>query len=180
MKGRKIGLGIMGFADSLIKMGIPYNSDDALSFIDDTMEFIRRIANDESTIIGNGKKKNACTLTVAPTGTIALFANCSSGIEPNFGWVYNRSTWVDGNKKTYRMIHPLFKKHFQDHFDYDKILDYVEQNGTLQGYENKSKEDIELFCVAKDIPPLDHVKVQAQFQKYVDASISKTVNCPLS
>jgi ribonucleoside-diphosphate reductase alpha chain len=180
MKGRKIGLGIMGFADTLLKKGISYGSEESLDFIDQLMQTMREIANNESIRIGNGKKKNACTLTVPPTGTIALFANCSSGIEPNFGWVYNRSTWVDGEKKTYRMVHPLFKSHFKDHFDYDILLDYVEKNGTLKGYANKSAQDIKVFCVAKDIPPLDHVKVQARFQKYVDASISKTINCPNS
>ena len=180
MKGRKIGLGIMGFADALLKKGISYGSEESLDLIDGIMSFVRRIADDESIRIGNGKKKNACTLTCAPTGSLALFANCSSGIEPNFGWVYNRSTWVDGEKKTYRMVHPLFENYYKNDVNYEKILDYVEKNGTLKDCQYVNQEDSDIFCVAKDITPLDHVKVQARFQKHVDSSIAKTVNCPNS
>lgn len=180
MKGRKIGLGVMGWADALIKMKIPYGSNESIDLANEIMEFIRRIADDESINIGNGKKKNACTLTCAPSGTISIFGECSSGIEPNFGWVYNRSTWVDGEKKTYRMVHPLFEKMFGKYTNYMSILDHVEKYGTLKECPSITQKDIDLFCVAKDISPFDHVKMQAAFQKYIDAAVSKTINCPKS
>ncbi len=180
MKGRKIGLGVMGWADALIKMEIPYGSDESIDFANEIMAFIRKVADDESIRIGGGKKKNACTLTCAPSGTISIFGDCSSGIEPNFGWAYSRSTWVDGKKKTYRMVHPLFEKEFSIYANYKYILDHVERYGTLKGYSSLPQTIIDIFCVAKDISPSDHVKMQAAFQKYIDAAVSKTINCPES
>ena len=180
MKGRKIGLGVMGWADALIKMEIPYGSNESIDVANGIMEIIRKVADDESVKIGEGKKKNACVLTCAPSGTISIFGGCSSGIEPNFGWVYKRSTWVDGEKKTYRMVHPLFEKKFSNYINYKGILDHVEKYGTLQGYLTIPQKDIDIFCVAKDISPSDHIKMQSAFQKHIDAAVSKTINCPES
>lgn len=184
---RKIGLGVMGFADMLITFGIRYGSEESLQITDDLFNFMRKTADDESTIIAsykgtypaanNDSRRNAAVLSIAPTGSISLFAGVSSGIEPNFGWVYKRSTWVDGEKKTYDMLHPMFQDTIQNHAWKDSIIKAATDNGSVQSSGQKWS-GMDNFVVAKDISPLDHVRMQSVIQKYVDQAISKTINCP--
>jgi len=178
---RKIGLGVMGFADLLIALNMTYGCQGSLDFADMLFKEMRDIAEQESEIIG-GKLYNAALLSIAPTGSISLFAGVSSGIEPNFGYVYNRSTWVDGEKKTYNMLHPMFEEienMLRENILIDtSIEDYVLEHGTIKGSPYEYAFDN--FVTAKDISPMDHVRMQAVIQKHVDQAISKTINCPES
>ena len=183
---RKIGLGVMGFADLLIGLGYVYGSEESLKFTDELFEFMREVADAESINIAKVKgtypaakddnRRNAAVLSIAPTGSISLFAGVSSGIEPNFGWVYKRSTWVDGEKKTYTMIHPLFEEAIKNHAWKDSIIERATNNGTV--HSSGSFSGMEAFVVANDIPVNEHIKMQAAIQKHVDQAISKTINCP--
>lgn len=186
-KTRKIGLGVMGFADVLLALGMTYGDEDSLNFADKLFGYMRMVANDESIEIAKLKgtypaskgdtRRNAAVLSIAPTGSISLFAGVSSGIEPNFGWVYKRSTWVDGEKKTYNMLHPLFEEAIKDHVWKDSIVGRALDNGTVK-HSGSTFSGMETFVVAKDIAPIDHIRMQAVIQKHVDQAISKTINCP--
>jgi len=179
-KTRKIGLGVMGFADLLISLGMRYGDQDSLDFADKLFKEMRAIADHESELLG-GKLYNAALLSLAPTGTISLFAGVSSGIEPNFGYVYNRSTWASGEKTTYREVHPMFEawmnSNFNEH-DYNAAMNHMEQFGTLNNGAEAYGDAFEirrLFVTAKDISPMDHVRMQAGIQKHVDQAISKCI-----
>jgi len=189
-KTRKIGLGVMGFADLLIALGMRYNSEEAYEFADKVFGLMRTVADDESRMIAVRKgtypesrgdpRRNASVLSIAPTGTISLFAEVSSGIEPNFGYVYTRSTWSSGEKKTYEQVHPLFAKHVKEnYFDQDgkHLIAWMKQHNSIQDCPYALDETKKLFVTAKDIAPLEHVRMQAVVQKHVDQSISKTINC---
>lgn len=177
---RKIGLGVMGFADLLIAMGMRYGDEDSLKFADKLFKDMREVADHESNEIGGN---NAALLSIAPTGSISLFAGVSSGIEPNFGYVYNRSTWASGEKTTYREVHPMFESWIKCRFselDCDALINHMERFGTLNNGAETYGDAFEtrrLFVTAKDISPLDHVRMQAVIQKHVDQAISKTVIC---
>ena len=180
-KTRKIGLGVMGFADLLIALGMRYGDQDSLDFADKLFKDMREVAEDESKTIGGN---NAALLSIAPTGSISLFAGVSSGIEPNFGYVYNRSTWASGEKTTYREVHPMFEEWICNKFsdmDCDALINHMEQFGTLNNGAEAYGDAFEtrrLFVTAKDIPPMDHIRMQAVIQKHVDQAISKTCNVP--
>lgn len=164
---RKIGLGVMGFADVLFNMGIPYSHYRARVLADTIMVFIKQTAKDESYAIARAEgsapcygKTNICprntSLTcIAPTGTISLLAGCSSGIEPHFALAYIRKAF-DGT--TLRMINE----------EYQKALDDPTDNRIAHG----------VFETAHNISPLDHIAMQAAFQNHTDAAVSKTVNIP--
>jgi len=180
-KTRKIGLGVMGFADLLIALGMRYGDEDSLKFADKLFKEMREVSEDESHLIGGN---NAALLSIAPTGSISLFAGVSSGIEPNFGYVYNRSTWASGEKTTYREVHPMFEEWIRREFDApdcDALLNHMLQFGTLDNGAEAYGTILEarrLFVTAKDISPMDHVRMQATIQKHIDQAISKTINCP--
>ena len=193
-KTRKIGLGLMGFADLLILMDIRYGSSESVDFAKELTSFMRRIADNESVILAEyygtypesrgDNRRNASVLSIAPTGTISLLAGCSSSIEPNFAYVTNRSTWVDGNKKTYKMLHPIFQSHLSATYTNDeasKITNWMFDNGTIQNCPYVSNATKRLFVTAIDVSPDEHIKMQATFQNNgVDQSISNTINCPNS
>ncbi len=176
-KTRKIGLGVMGFADVLIAMGMRYGDDESLQFANDLFGNMRQVAEHESTLIGGN---NAALLSIAPCGSISIFAGVSSGIEPNFGYVYDRTTHASGEKVKYREIHPMFEEYLKTHHlaYYDSIIEYASKTGTLKGCPNMNAHIIPIFCTAKDIKPRDHVRMQSVIQKHVDQAISKTCNVP--
>ena len=199
LQTRKIGLGIMGFADLLIKQGISYGSKESVSVALSLMEFINTTAIEESMKIaaesghsypaweGSDWQKrgieiaNSVVTCQAPTGSISIFANCSSGIEPNFSYVYNRSTWSSGEKRTTTLRHPLFDTHLQTLYEpdeIDQITQWVFNHGSLAGCPVASAETKRLFITAKDLSLTQHIDIQAAFQKHVGNSISKTCNCP--
>ena len=208
-KNRRIGLGIMGFADMLYQLGVKYHSKQGLSTAEKIMGFINKEAylmsqelakekgmfsNHPKSIFakkkkvqhakpqewGLGKKmRNAALTTVAPTGSISMMFDASSGIEPNFALAYIKQD-KDGQQYHYSNQH--FKKALDrlkfSAKEQNKIFKEVVDKGTIQHLEYLPKAFRDTFVVAMDIPGLDHMKMQAAFQRNVDNSISKTVNFP--
>lgn len=193
-KTRKIGLGIMGLHDALIKLRIPYDSQDGLDFANGVLKLIQSNAIMRSHDLAlrdgvfpafkdsnwNIEMRNAALMTVAPTGSLSLLAQCSSGIEPVFNWVYMRKNTVG---KEFLMVHPLFDADLKVMCDgdeklYNKIIEQVFRDGTLQHVDCIPDKVKKLYKCALDIKPEWHVKMQAECQKYVDSGISKTINLP--
>jgi ribonucleoside-diphosphate reductase alpha chain len=191
---RKIGLGVMGFADMLIKLGIAYNSKRAIRQAEQVMSFILREARKASSELAKKRgnfsayegsifdapetphMRNATVTTVAPTGTISIIAGCSSGVEPIFAVAYERRV-LDG--EALFEMHPLFEQMArQDGFFSKELAEQIAETGSIQnikGIPNKIKR---LFVTAHDVAPEWHIRIQAAFQKYTNNAVSKTVNFP--
>jgi len=191
---RKIGLGVMGWADMLIKLGIRYNSLKAFKLAREIMSFIREHARDTSSelarqrgvfpnfrgsvydipeISSKGGFRNATTTTIAPTGTLSLIAGCSSGIEPLFAIAYKRLVL---ETELYE-IHPDFPEIAKKRGFYSPgLIEKVGSKGSLRGFKEIPRDVKRLFITAWEIPPEDHVKVQAAFQEFTDNAVSKTIN----
>ncbi len=191
---RKIGLGIMGFADMLIKMGIPYDSDEAVSQAEKVMSLISQESRKASAALAKKRgnfpsykgsifdnsstpyMRNATTTTIAPTGTISIIAGASSGIEPIFAVAYLRHV-LDG--KSLPEMHPLFIKIAKKEGFYSKELaGKIARTGSVQSDDTVPDKIKRLFRISHEISPEWHVKIQAAFQKYTDNAVSKTVNFP--
>lgn len=190
LSNRKIGLGVMGFAELCILLGIPYASEQAILLADRLMEFIAREARlasarlaeqrgifpNWSTIIYRAsglRLRNATQTSIAPTGTISIIAGTSSSIEPLFALAYRRRHVL--GEQTLAEFNPLVLRHLARlGHDAIKLMDSIASTGLLElGGETKN-----LFRTALEIPPEQHVRVQAAFQKHVDNAVSKTVNLP--
>ena len=184
---RKVGLGIMGLADALILLGIPYESEEALDFADKTMALISRAAHETSRELGeemgsfpaidrsiySGQMRNATTTTIAPTGSLHLIAGASSGIEPVFALASTRRI----GDKPITLIHPLLEKYIKTWKSGSDILAHVRRTGTLSSAQ--VPDDIkDLYKTATEIKPDHHIRMQAVVQKHVDNAVSKTVNLP--
>ncbi len=193
-KTRKIGLGVMGFADMLIELGIPYDSKRAVQKAEQVMAFVLREARKasgelakkrgnfpayEGSIFDNPKTphmRNATVTTVAPTGTISIIAGCSSGVEPIFAVAYERMV-LDG--EALFEMHPLFEKVArQNGFYSNELAEQIAETGSIQHIKGISDKIKRLFVTAHDIAPEWHIRIQAAFQKYTDNAVSKTVNFP--
>ncbi len=189
---RKIGLGVMGWADMLIQLGIPYNSDRAVHHAEDVMEFIQRegklasaaladqrgvFPNYEGSVFdGKIRLRNATITTIAPTGTLSIIAGCSSGIEPLFAVSFVR-TVMEGTKLI--EINPFFEKVAKERgFWTRELMEKIAENGSVQGFDEIPDDVKAIFVTAHDISPSEHIAKQAAFQKYVDNAVSKTVNFP--
>jgi len=186
---RKIGLGVMGFADLLIKLRIAYGSDKSFKLAHEIMGRIQEDAKTASITLGKsrgsfpnfamslyaevGAMRNATVTTIAPTGTLSIIAGCSSGIEPVFALAFVRHI-LDGQKLL--EINPLFEKAAKSGGYYD-LLDEVATKG-LQNVIGIPEFDKSIFITAHDVLPEAHVKMQAAFQAHVDNAVSKTVNFP--
>lgn len=189
---RKIGLGVMGFAEMLIKLGIPYDSEEAIGLADKLMGFIAKESKEASAElaerrgvfpafeesvwpgVGFSKLRNATTTSVAPTGTISIIANTSSGIEPLFSVVYVREV-LEGARLF--EVNQLFEKVAIERGFYSReLLTKIAKAGSLRGVEGVPEDVKELFVTALDIDPEWHVRVQAVFQKHVDNAVAKTIN----
>jgi ribonucleoside-diphosphate reductase alpha chain len=192
-QNRKIGLGVMGFADMLILLGIPYNSKLALKFADKLMEFIYKSARETSIELAQKRGpfpnfsksiykdgvpiRNATLTTIAPTGTISIIANASSGIEPIFAVVYTRKNILD-NQEFYE-VNPYFEKiAIERNFYSNELIEKIAKTGSIHDMDEIPVDVRRLFVTAHDILPEDHVRMQAVFQKHVDNAVSKTVNFP--
>jgi ribonucleoside-diphosphate reductase alpha chain len=179
-KHRMIGLGIMGFADALIQLGIPYDSTEALEKAHELMYAITSYANNESSILGHShgciyKNKRNTTLTcIAPTGTLSMIANCSSGIEPLFALSYTKNV-MDGKSFTY-INEYLLAKLKELNLDKAKIINEIKRTGSIQHIKEIPGDIKRIFVTALDIYYTEHIKMQATFQTLVDSSISKTIN----
>ena len=167
-KYRPIGLGLMGFADMLYMLELPYNSQEARDLAVNLMGFINDIAYDES------KGENATLTSLAPTGTLSMIAECSAGIEPNFALAYEKHVM----DKDFTYVNPVFAKAIEDRSDTDMLLKTITDTGSIKNIDSIPSEFKSIFVTAQDISPTDHVLMQAAFQKYCDTGISKTINLP--
>ncbi len=190
---RKIGLGVMGFADMLIKLGISYSEESAVRMASKIMKFFRQeslraseaLAGERGVFPHHKKSiypakklrlRNATVNTVAPTGTISIIAGCSSGIEPLFAISFVRN--VLSGQKLYE-THPLFERELRMKGLYSKeILGQVGMAGSTQGIKELPQELRRIFVTAFDVSAEQHLRIQAAFQEHTDNSVSKTINLP--
>ena len=190
---RRIGLGIMGFSKMLAKIGVRYDSPEALQVAEETMKFVTDEAMkmshelgrargsfpgfQESTWVGKyDSLRNATVTSIAPTGTISMIADSSSGIEPMFALSYIK-TVMDGTKLYYS--DDVFEHVLKVRGLYSpELMQDVIDNGTVQGMDSIPKEIQNVFVVAHDIPSDRHVMIQAAFQRHTDLAVSKTINMP--
>jgi len=192
-QNRKIGLGVMGWADLLIQLGIPYNLKEALKLAEKLMGMISKEAKQASIELAKkrgpfpnfGKSiykdsspiRNSTLTTIAPTGTIGIIAGASSGIEPIFALVYTRANVLDNNKLF--EVNPFFEKVAKEQGFYSKeLIEKISQTGSIKHIKEIPEQIRKIFVTAMDISPEDHIKMQAAFQKYTDNAVSKTVNFP--
>ncbi|MBI3443499.1 ribonucleotide-diphosphate reductase subunit alpha [Candidatus Woesebacteria bacterium] len=174
-KFHNIGLGVMGWADMLISIGIPYDSDEAVNLGEKVMKFIDTTADDESKKLGGGKRKNVTVTSIAPTGSISLLAGCSSGIEPVFGIVTMKNTYVGSFHNIHWIFEQIAKK---KGFYSQKLLEKIYKEGSIQNLDDVPDDVKKLFKTAMEVDWKWHVKHQAAFQKYTDNAVSKTINLP--
>ena len=191
---RKIGLGVMGFADMLIALGIPYDSDEALAVAQELMSFVQEESGAASCNLarergpfpnydvsvfpdrGGAKRRNATTTTIAPTGTISIIAGVSSGIEPIFALSYTRNVMDNDHLVE---VHPLFDAEMRRRGLYSvERMTELSKVGTLRHMESIPEDVARVYVTAHDISPEAHLRMQAAFQKYTENAVSKTVNFP--
>jgi ribonucleoside-diphosphate reductase alpha chain len=188
---RKIGLGVMGWADMLCKLNIPYNSQKAINLAEKIMHFIQEQSRKASIEIAERKGafpyydksiykdlgilvRNSTTTTIAPTGTLSIIAGVSSGIEPLFAISYIRNV-MDNDELI--EVNPLFKQIAMiDGFYSDDLMRRIAKKGSIKDFPEIPKSVQNVFVTAHDISPEWHVKMQAVFQRYTDNAVSKTVN----
>jgi ribonucleoside-diphosphate reductase alpha chain len=192
-ENRKIGLGVMGWADMLILLGIPYNSEEALELADRVMERIKNVGHAESRKLaeqrgvfpnwnrsfyykdGNGPKiRNSTITTIAPTGTISIIAACSSGVEPLFAVSYVR-TVMDKTKML--EVNPNFERIAKARGFYSKeLMEKISKTNSIAEYEEIPEDVRKIFVTTHDVSAEWHVRMQAAFQKHTDNAVSKTIN----
>lgn len=186
---RRIGLGVMGWADLLIDLGLPYDSEGALALADRVMGFVARrgrqasaalaaergaFPNFAASIYRDGPPlRNSTVTTIAPTGTISILAGCSSGIEPLFAVAYTHRV----GDRTLHFVNPRFEAAARRHgFDEPELIEAVLRSGTVLGHARIPAEVQRLFAAAHDVAPEWHVRMQAAFQRHTDNGVSKTIN----
>ena len=193
---RKIGLGVMGFSDMLLQLGIPYNSEEAVRVGGSVMQFLteegrkmsEELAAERSTFPnfkgsiydrpGRRPVRNATVSTIAPTGTLSIIAGCSSGVEPLFGLTFVRRV-LDGAELV--EVNPIFEKVARERgFFSDSLMKEIAEHGGCTGIASVPEDIQRVFVTAHDISPEWHVRMQAAFQQYTDNAVSKTVNFPHS
>ncbi len=190
---RKIGLGLMGWADMLIQLGIPYDSRTAFRLAMELMKFFRDAARAASSALaeekgvfpnfsksifdapGMPRLRNATTTTIAPTGTLSIIADCSSGIEPLFALAYKRLILDTELREVNKHFFRVAKKRG---FYTRELEEKVVARGALKGMKEVPPDIRRLFRTAHEIKPEDHLEMQAAFQKYTDNAVSKTINMP--
>ncbi|PIW74624.1 MAG: ribonucleoside-diphosphate reductase, adenosylcobalamin-dependent [Candidatus Portnoybacteria bacterium CG_4_8_14_3_um_filter_44_15] len=194
---RKIGLGVMGWADMLLRLNIPYNSARAINLAEKIMAFIQQESKDASAKLaeerdvfpnfkdsiynqkGKLRLRNATTTTIAPTGTISIIVGCSSSIEPLFAVSFIRRHVLDGKEMV--EVNPIFEEVAKEKgFWSKKLVEDISVKGGVQEVKEVPADFRRVFVTALDISPEYHIKMQAAFQKYVDNAVSKTINFPFS
>jgi ribonucleoside-diphosphate reductase alpha chain len=188
---RRIGLGVMGWADLLFQLGIPYDSEGALKLADQVMERIEKTGHETSqelaTVRGpfpnwghsiykdEAPIRNATVTTIAPTGTISIIADASSGVEPIFALAFYHK--VEDRKLTF--VNPFVKEALRErNLDTDELIEAISRTGTLHGVEGVAEDLQRVFVTAHEVEYEWHVRMQAAFQKYTDNGVSKTINLP--
>lgn len=191
---RKIGLGVMGFADMLFMLGVRYDSEDGIQLAEKVMKFVldrsraasQKLAAERGAfpnfkgsiydVKGAKPLRNATLTTIAPTGTLSIIANCSSGIEPIFAISYIRN--IMDNVKMVE-VHPYFQEVAEKRgFFKPELMNTIAQKGTIRGLEEIPEDVQALFVTAHDIAADSHIKMQSAFQKFTNNAVSKTVNLP--
>lgn len=195
LANRKIGLGVMGFADMLIRLGIPYDSEQALKVAGEVMAFIQDKSHDESAKIAEARGsfpnyeeslyaesgrplRNATVTTIAPTGTISIISGCSSGVEPIFAIAFTRHV-LDNDELI--EAHPIFRQMAKEKgFFSPQLMKKIAEAGGINDLPEVPADIKKLFVTAHDVSPEWHVRMQAAFQAHTDNAVSKTVNFPNS
>ncbi|CZT55271.1 Ribonucleoside-diphosphate reductase NrdZ [Eubacteriaceae bacterium CHKCI005] len=189
---RKIGLGVMGWADALLMLGLPYGSPESIQLAHEVMEFINqkgheaseRLAEErgafplfeESTLKDGSPLRNATITTIAPTGTLSIIAGCSSGVEPVFAYVFIRNI-MDGTEMI--EVNPILKREITRRGLYsDDLMRRIAKEGTIAHMDDIPEDIRRVFLSAHDISPEAHIRMQAAFQDHTDNAVSKTVNFP--
>ncbi|MGQ9573037.1 MAG: vitamin B12-dependent ribonucleotide reductase [Dehalococcoidia bacterium] len=200
---RKVGLGVMGFHDLLLQLGIPYDSEEALRLAEQIMAFIQEKANQASIALGEERGvfpawegsiyghpsgdgasyRNASRTTIAPTGTLSIIADCSSGIEPLYALAFQRTHYLDPTRPATgtRLIevNRYFTQVAKDEGFYsDELIEHLAAGGCLADRPEVPDWVKRLFVTAHDIAPQWHVRMQAAFQHHTDNAVSKTINFP--
>jgi len=189
---RKVGLGVMGWADMLIMLGIPYNSEEAVNLADLVMGFINDEAKDASRELAKKRGafpnfkgsiydtpdgepiRNATVTTIAPTGTLSIIASCSSGCEPLFAISYVRNV-MDNDKLI--EVNPLFEQMARDRDFYsEELMEKIAESGSCEGLDEVPEDLQKIFVTAHEVSPEWHIRMQAAFQDHTDNAVSKTVN----
>ncbi len=190
---RRIGLGVMGWADLLFELGVPYDSEEALNLAVEVMGFMQEKGHDESARLAEERgpfpnwprsiyqderpRRNSTVTTIAPTGTISIIANCSSGIEPVFALAFSH---IVGDRHL-TFVNPIFEAVAKARGFYsDELMKAVVERGTVQGLSGVPEEVQRVFVTAHEFEPEWHVRMQAAFQRYTDNGVSKTINLPHS
>jgi ribonucleoside-diphosphate reductase alpha chain len=194
---RKIGLGVMGWHDALMQMGIPYDSEEALALGEEVMRFIQEKANEASLSLAqerrpfpawegsrydpNSQYRNATRTTVAPTGTISIIADASSGVEPVFALAFTRQHYLDAEDASKLTTLREVNKHFLSSaeaggFYSEELMEHVAAGGSLRDRDDVPEWAKALFVTAHEITPEWHVRMQAAFQRHTDNAVSKTIN----
>jgi ribonucleoside-diphosphate reductase alpha chain len=190
LNNRKIGLGVMGFAEMLIKMEASYNSKGSLSLAENVMSFISTKAREESIRLGLERgsfphfemstikeeaMRNATVTTIAPAGSISIIAGTSSGIEPLFAVSFQRHVLGKVLVETSSLFEEMAKKSgIYSH----SLMAEIAHKGRLRDIKDVTEDLKDIFVTALEVPPEQHVHIQAAFQKYTDNAVSKTVNLP--
>ncbi len=191
---RKVGLGVMAFADLLMLLGVPYNSQEGVEIGQQIMEFIQRRAKEQSRRLAETRGafplfgesiykdetpiRNATVTTIAPTGTLSIIAGVSGGVEPVFAFAFIRNV-MDGDELI--EVNPLLRRRLEERGIYsDELMKKVIAQGSLQHIDEIPQDIKDVFVCAHDVSPQWHIRMQAAFQKHTDNAVSKTVNFPHS
>ncbi len=198
---RKIGLGVMGWHDALLQLRIPYDSEEALALGEEIMRFVQEKTNETSLALAEERGsfpafegsrydpgfpyRNSTRTTVAPTGTLSILADCSSGIEPVFSLAFTRQHYLDPNYPAKLTQLTESNKHFvqvakAERFYSQELMEYLAAGGSLQAREEVPEWARRLFVTTQEITPEWHVRMLAAFQRHTDNAVSKTINFPFS
>lgn len=194
-KNRRIGVGVMGWADMLYILKIPYNSEKALELAEKIMLFIKETGHEESfnlaqtrgvfpnwdkSIYKNvGMRRNSAITTIAPTGSISIIAGVSSGVEPLFALAYRHISKTPEGERVLTLVNPIFERELKKRGLWSEaLMERVMQHGSIRDFEELPADLREVFVTAHEIEPDWHVRMQGAFQKYTDNGVSKTVNLP--